>query len=378
MQSADPSNRTETAIKLWTIRLYQEYDALLYQYRLSIRKALITVADLKNQWGTWTPLTRTITISRRLIELHPWDVVIEVLKHETAHQIAFELFKAEKPHGEEFSRACKILGLKGWAAQASGEIPDEIPHWKDRVMTEEEERLMRKVEKLLSLATSSNEHEALLAMQRVREIYAKYQLDCLRDNDRRQYEYLVINRKRKRIDAVESLIYAILVEHFFVKVIYSTTYDAEAFCEYKVAEILGSKENVLMAEYVFHFLLSRTKALWESYKDASDYTSVQIKNSYTLGVLTGFRTKLRQQSSDHQAAPASGFSQNETKSLMLLEANQLNSFVASRFPRLSNRSRSGSYVDKTTFSKGEADGRRITLNKGLSNHMGNRGLFLGK
>lgn len=363
-------------IDLWALQLYREYDSVLFQFRLPIRKALIVIDDLGNQWGTWNPVTCTITISQRLIEQHSWDVVVEVLKHETAHQLASELFKPSKPHGPEFAQACKMLGLRGWAAQASGEIPREIPHWRDRVLSEEEERMMRKVEKLLSLATSSNEHEALLAMQRVREIYAKYNLDRLQGGDRSQHEYLIVNRKRKKMDAAESTIYSILVEHFFVKVIFASTYDAKDLCTYRTAEIFGTKENILMAEYVFHFLLSRTQVMWLAYQSSKGRTLPRMKNSYILGLLSGFRTKLRGENPTTAAAQSAGLSDSQINSLIATGAHDLDAFLATRFPRLSSRSRGSSYVDRNSFASGQSDGKKITLHKGISHSTGNQGRLL--
>ena len=69
------------------------------------------------------------------------------------------------------------MGLPEWATAAAGSLPDEIPNWRNSSLTDEEKRLLEKTSKLLALAQSDNEHEAQLAMQRVRELYAKYNLD---------------------------------------------------------------------------------------------------------------------------------------------------------------------------------------------------------
>ena len=63
---------------------------------------------------------------------------------------------------------CRRLGVATWASSASCDLPPEIPDWHQRVLTSEEERLLNRAEKLLALAESSNEHEAALAVERVR------------------------------------------------------------------------------------------------------------------------------------------------------------------------------------------------------------------
>ena len=78
----------------------------------------------------------------RLIEQHPWDIVVEVLKHEMAHQLADELLGGcESAHGVIFRDACRMLGVANWAAGAACDLPQEIPNWRQRVLTSEEVRL---------------------------------------------------------------------------------------------------------------------------------------------------------------------------------------------------------------------------------------------
>lgn len=121
----------EATPRAWTDRLYSEYEDILYQYNLSLLKPVIRVEPLCSEWGNWNPETRSIALARHLIEEHPWDIVVEVLKHEMAHQLADERLGAyESAHGMIFRHACRLLGVADWAAGDGCELPSEIPNWR--------------------------------------------------------------------------------------------------------------------------------------------------------------------------------------------------------------------------------------------------------
>lgn len=365
-------------LRQWTERLYVEYDNILFHFRVRLRPPVIRVEELTATWGQWSPSTRCLTISRRLIELHSWDVVIEVLKHEMAHQIVNEVYGVIELHGPHFKRACAKLGVAAWAAAATGELPLEIPSWKDKRLNEEDERLLKRVEKLLSLAASANEHEAALAMQRVRQLYAKYNIDRIEGRRDSANVYCMISDKKRRIESTDSMIFSILTEHFFVKAIYTNLYDATDLCEYKAVELLGTRENVLMAEYVFYFLRSKTRSLWNDFKKHSGKGGARAKRSYILGVLAGFRDKLGAEpalANDEQPA-ATARSASASKALLKVGDRELEQFVAERHPRLSSRRFGTGAGDRSSYDAGHADGGKVTIHKGITKSDGNRGYRL--
>jgi hypothetical protein len=330
------------------------------------------IEPLAAGWGNWDPETRSITLAHRLIEQHPWDIVVEVLKHEMAHQLAYErLGGYESPHGAIFKDACRLLGVAGWASSASCDLPPEIPDWRQRVLTSEAERLLNRVEKLLALAESSNEHEAALAVERVRQLYAKYNLDRLAAGSDSAYVHCVINRRRRRIESDDSAIFGILTAHFLVRAVFTSLYDACDLCEYRVVELLGARENVLMAEYVYHFLRHKLDTLWEEYRIRTGAAAL-AKRSYMLGVLSGFREKLDASAVANAEASSTGTSQ----ALLKLADQQLEKFVATRHPRLTTRWWGSGYRDRDSYGAGVADGGNITLHRGIIHRTGNRGLSL--
>ena len=241
-------------IRVWSRRLSREYDHIIFTYRLKLKRPLIRVDNLVGRWGVYDPETRTLSLAEGLLRNYGWDVVLEIFKHEIAHQIVFDLFGSDQAHGPLFHRACEMLGMAGWAKKAETELESQLPQGEEIPLQPEDERLLRRVEKLLALAGSSNEHEAIAAMTKVRELQSKYQIECLSAKRPSDYLCLTLKLKRKRVERYQSVIASLLNDHFFVEVIHSSLYDAADCCEYKTLELLGLRHNVKMAEYVFYYL----------------------------------------------------------------------------------------------------------------------------
>jgi hypothetical protein len=362
--------------RAWTERLYAEYEQVLYHFRVKMRPPVIEIVDTTSKWGSWSPTVRRLTISRKLIEAYSWDVVIEVLKHEMAHQLVSEVLGKIDQHGPHFRRACERLGVAAWAAASGGDLPTSVTPGGDRALGDFEERLLKRAEKLLALAESANEHEAALAMQRVRELYARSNLERLATRRSAPLTYAILNYKKRRVDSVDSLIVAILTEHFFVKAIYTTLWDPRELVEHKAVELLGTKAHVAMAEYVAHFLNNQLQLLWNDFKGKTGSSGVTPKRSYMLGVLTGFREKLAAQAPDVAVVAAQAGGEATCQALLRIADQELESFVARRHPRLAKRSWGGGQRDSASFNAGKAAGAKLTLHKGVNAKAGNLGRFL--
>ena len=351
--------------RIWTEQLYREFDNICFHFSVKLKKPLIQISDFKSRWGQWDPNLRLISLSRALITGYAWDVVLEILKHEMAHQIVNEVFYlSDHTHGDDFQRACQMLGVTSWAAKAGGDLEQEIPTWKDRLLTNDEERLLQKAEKLLALATSSNEHEALLAMSKVRELYEKYNLEQIRLRTSRQHVHVIINSKKRRLAPHHSMIAGILINHFFVEVVFASLYDASSCTEYKTLEIIGTRENVQMAEYVFHFLQNNLQQLWHAYQ-ARTHVSHKSRSSFFLGILAGFDEKLAQER-QVKAEPAAHALVTENRRMLMEARSELKDFVHFRHPKLVTRSWSRTTRDRGAFELGKKEGARLNLNRPMA------------
>ncbi|MEW5975085.1 MAG: DUF2786 domain-containing protein [Acidobacteriota bacterium] len=361
--------------RFWTEQLYREYESLCYQYRLGLSKPAIEVAPMAGGWGSWDPVSRTIRLATRLISNYSWDIVLEILKHEVAHQMVTDIHRSDETHGPLFREACDRLCVASWAAHAGVDLGQPLIHWRDTPAGGREERLLKKAEKLLALATSGNEHEAALAMQRVQQLYQRHNLERIKAREQAGQVYLLIQMGKKRIERHESLIASILVEHFSVEVIHTSLYDAARLSEYKALELLGTPENVRMAEYVFHFLQNQSQLLWQRYRSQTG-KDARNRRSYLLGLLNGFREKLEQHRSQPHPWSLDGGSAQALVRLMKSEKRRLNAFVRQRHPRLFRKHWGRRRHDRQAYVAGVAEGRNLTLNKPLSSSARNRGLLL--
>jgi Protein of unknown function (DUF2786) len=288
------------------LELHIEHEYVRRIHKVKLSPISIALFDSSNRWGEFNSLTRTIHISRKLIHEHPWHHVLGVFRHEMAHQYVHEhhrhIHHREKPHGELFASACKILGVPAQFAKAGLDLQNCDLDWRNEPRDEATEKIIDKTKKLLSLANSTNEHEAHLAMDRVRELYCKYNLEQMAKNGNESFYHLITTRGKKRIESWEQRAISILTEHFFVKVITLQQFDAQKGHRVQAIEIIGRKENVLMAEYVYSFLLLQVEHYLSQTTHNGDRMGRSERASFRLGILDGFDLKLSQVASVNKMA----------------------------------------------------------------------------
>ena len=365
-----------TRYRKWVQQLYKEFEMISFQYKLKLYQPQIEITQAKHYFACWLSAIKMIRIAEHLILNHDWDTVIQVFKHEIAHQIvdasAGYQSETEKDHGPLFRQACARIGVPPGFAKAAADLPGGIADWQS-VVTPNSERLLRKVAKLLALAGSGNEHEALLAMERVQAIYEKYQLSRIANNQPGEYIYRIINPKKKRLQHCHYKICSILTEHFFVQIVYAHLYDPQVCESHKTIELFGTPENVVMAEYVYYFLLRQVQALWQTYRRDKNL-SVLFKRSYSMGVLQGLDEKLASMKVMRKTDDLPAMKQRNA--LLKVEFQSLGEFVGHRFPRLRSVGRSRQSVYQDAFHEGITKGQTITIHKPIDQAMGNRGKFL--
>lgn len=362
--------------RAWLLQLYKEHERICWQYGVKLSVPIIEVSNSSSNWGSWHPAGKTIKISARLIELHAWDVVINILRHEMAHQAVSELFHSHDSHGSLFDQACDLLGVPREFRGASGDLPRIILDAEERATSSPHRNLLMKIEKLLALAESCNEHEALLAMEKANYLIAKYNIRRIEQSQEARYECLILNHKTKRIENYQRKICSILCNHFFVKIILSDLFDAEQCCTHKTIEILGTSENVLIANYVYSFLLAQMHSLWQQFQ-RTHHTTGRQKRSYCLGVLDGFARKLADQKQQDFPGKNHASGALMTLSVQLCNNDQgLNRFIDQRHPRLSRKKFSSARVYLKEYEAGCCDGSNLTLNKGIVSSDGYQGRML--
>jgi predicted SprT family Zn-dependent metalloprotease len=365
----------------WLHQLHAEFMLLCNCYKLTLSTPAFEITGSKTVLGSWTPGSRTISVSSRLIKNYSWDAVINILKHEIAHQYVDEVMgrQRELPHGPAFQEACGLIGLPAPFRSATGDTPKvfigNMEHDRDVAY----DSRINKVKKMFGLASSSNIHEAAAAMRKANSFIYKYNLQRLdQKHGVGDYDYYIINTRKQRKNIMERKIAGLLMDYFYVDIVYSELYDPEKCETHKTIELLGTRENVAFARHVYDFLDRRIRFLWQEYRKKANAAG-RLKRSYMLGLLQGFREKLAQNDMQ-QALPAtlSRHSKSETISaLVVAKDTGLAEFVTNRFPRL----RKASYLSSgifcgSAYKQGKKEGRNITIHKVMEHKAGNLGKLI--
>lgn len=328
--------------KIILLELRREFLEITRARKLKFQLANVQLFDSQSKWGEYDHLTKTISISRALVQKFSWVHVIGVLKHEMAHQWVYENYPNSDvlAHGKEFYQACEKLKLQSLYCSSKVELTAENP---DFYVVGEPNPLIEKVKKLMSLATSANEHEASLAATKVHELYLKYNLQHADLGKKSEVTHLLISTGKKRLSLIEKKIIAMLVEFYFVQVIVVQEFDSKKLAHYQALEVIGLKENTLMAEYVYHFLLRASKGF--------------VGTSTKLGLLDGFAQKLKGQTFA---------SQRHEKVLIVKAEAELEDYMHDYFPRLRSLRSSSRQISTSDYNHGVSQGQKLNLNKPIS------------
>jgi hypothetical protein len=365
----------------WLYQLQSEFKQVCSWYKVVLAVPAFRIIDSKTLLGSWSPVTRTISMSSFLIHEYSWDAVINVLKHEMAHQYVHEILgrEAEKPHGPAFSEACEKFGILYPFNTATGDTPKVFTDTMQQDSDPEYNNRISKVRKMLSLAGSANKHEAAAAMSKANSFICKYNLERLDRVEPSQYSYEIKNTGKKRLNIIVRRVASLLMDYFYVDIVYSELFDAGKAEYYKTIELLGSMENVSFASHVYDFLMQRVDFLWENYKRDSK-TPGKLRKTYILGLLQGFCEKLEKEEKKQSISPkvfADSCNYKTISALVIAKDPGLSKFVASRFPRLRKVQYDvpGIYCTNT-YAAGKTEGKNITIHKTVKREDGNLGRLL--
>lgn len=309
----------------------------------ALKPPLIRLGEGMEQLGLWEGSFRRLTIALSHLQEHPWLEVMETLRHEMAHQYAQEVLRAdEPPHGPAFKQACQQLRCSSRASYQEGE---------ERI---EDERVLRVLKKVLSLASSPNEHEAQAAVNKARRLLLEYNLDIVELDRERGFTCRSLGPVKARHTSHEMWLPMILHEFFFVEVLWSPTYQPFLDREGTVLQIYGTPANLDMAEYVYAFLSGLLAQLWAGYKERQNLRGERQRQSYYVGLLQGVYGALREQEEQIHAGQA----------LVWKGDPRLQEYYRYLNPRVRVR-RGGGVTATPAYQDGMAEGRRVRIHRPL-------------
>lgn len=332
------------------------YDLNARFFRRALKPPTFELSDSTERLGRYLGEHRTIEISRQLVLEKPWGVVIEVLKHEMAHQFVHEVLSCtnEPPHGPTFRKVCENIGID---AAASG-MPEAAPH------SDDESRVLDRVAKLLALAESPNIHEAQAAASAAQRLMLKHNLDLAEARAKRGYSFRHLGKPTARISEAERWISGILRDHFFVEVIWVPAYRPLEGKPGRVLEICGTPANLELASYVYEFLLTAGERLWRAHQKEKGIRQNRDRRAFLAGVMLGFHEKLRKEKKESEEA-----------GLVWVGDAELGSYYRRRHPNI-RRTKYGGNERNPAHAEGRKAGQRLVLHRGIEGKASSRGKLL--
>ncbi|MFO7751328.1 MAG: DUF2786 domain-containing protein [Desulfobacteraceae bacterium] len=336
-----------------------------------IQQPGIVLSDMTSTLGLWDQAAKEIRLSKELVLNGRWDSICEVLRHEMAHQLAAALpgGKDERPHGPVFIECCRALGANPKASGTYQTLEQRILHNSG----DEDDRIMVKVKKLMSLASSENRHEAERAAAKANQLISRYNIDIIENDKTREFESIVITPPKIKRTQAEKLAAIILQDHYFVKTVWTSAYLPEKERMGKVLEISGTLSNVKIADYVFHYILTYAEKCWHDYK--KENPSCRSRSGFMAGVVNGFSQKLDQQNAACEAQQKHAGNHMETAPVKVEDA-KLSQYYHHRYPSISTSTIRCSSSSQAAYRSGESQGKQLTISRGIDSRGENRGRLI--
>ena len=331
---------------------YEWFQSNKELFGLAMRVPVIVLHDGANL-GTFDPRTRQLSIQRELAYRGRWGQVVEVLRHEMAHQFVHEIQQIhdEAPHGPAFRKVCAQRGID---ARAAG-----LPEGGDGDL----DRLLRKVRRLVALSESDNPHEAQAAARRARQLLAEHDLTLTPDDAR--YTFRQLGPAKQRFAIWEKAILTILEDHFGVRALYNAAFLPDRGKWGWVLEIVGTVEHVEVAAYVHDALLHHADHAWRAHKKAQGLKGNKHRRNFLYGLMRGFLEALEASSADDPG-----------EALIHLNDPALNAHFRLRHPRLVSGS-PGTFRKNEALEAGLQAGANLTIRPGVQGGTGQPRLLQG-
>lgn len=329
-------------------------------FREAMGQPTFVLTDHTSTLGRWVRDVRTLEISRTLALEHPWGVVIEVLKHEMAHQYVHEVLGEldEHAHGPSFREVCAKLGID---ASAAG-LPS--PSTSHGTKDASDARVLERISKLLALAESPNVHEAEAAMAAAQRLMLKHNLEHRASRHAQGYAFRHVGRESGRITEGERKLAALLGEHFFVEAIWVPVFRPTEGKRATVLELCGTPANLEIADYVYDYMMQTAERLWIDHKRTHGIDGNRERRTFIAGVMSGFAGKLAHEKLKHK-----------NEGLVWVRDGDLDVFFRRRHPHVQTI-RYGGGRRGDAFAHGRAAGEKIVLHRGVSGPAVSRGRLL--
>lgn len=291
----------------------------------------VVLYDHKSEVGYFDPVFYELGFHEQLMHSSQ-EILHRVIRHELAHYLLYvQGCHPKEPHGKEFKEFCKQHGWDAEVGRASIAVnaPSDV---------------LRKVQKLMALSSSSNVHEAELAMMKSRELLLKHNLESAPlDGEQTVLQRVLMQTK---IDTKMQAI-AHILSTFFVGTVYKK--GDRQVC----LEIFGKKANVEIGEYVANHLDHQFDLLWEAAKKQHRLKGLVARNSFFFGIARGYCEQVK--------------ALKTAESSLIRLDNQIKLAQEMIYPHLRTTKSSRQHCQQSSML-GEKTGQQLRINPAVQNN----------
>jgi hypothetical protein len=229
------------------------------------------------------------------------------------------------------------------------------------------EKIKSKIQKLLALATSDNEHEASLALLNAKKLADKHGLsiDEIKQKDESDVIFESLDGcKVSRIKAVE-ILHTCLCELFSCKAIVSVATKPNRngrWVRQSELKVYGLPEDVAIVKMTFDsirdFLNRKTKEYAKGYSHLTGNRKKEVRFSYMFGLVTTIIAEAKTLFKKEEEV-------SNTTAIVRLKDQLVNKRVNQLFPTAKNKTMKGDKVNGHYFN-GLVDGNDYKFQKELS------------
>lgn len=297
-----------------------------------------------NTLGFYDPKIYQIGINKLFIQSIDEELLRNILRHEIAHFLCHVFYgDSHQVHGKEFK---EVFIKYNWDCTFS---KAQISLKEINMQNELEQKLLEKVQKLLSLSESENEFEAKLATKKANDLILKYNLNDSKILESEETYVLRVCEYKKK-NALHDGLYQVLAK-FYVTPVFNQGRGGGYL------EVVGSKVNVTIAGYACDYLTRSIESIWKSLKNSDhQLKGVVAKNTFTRAFCDSVATEL-----DNELVR-----QTSSKELIVLKG-ELQVHMERVYPRLRKSYSTPTKEDPRAKALGRELGSKFKINKGLKN-----------
>ncbi len=230
-----------------------------------------------------------------------------------------------------------------------------------------ENKILTKLEKLLALSDSPNQHEAEAAMEKAIQLATQNNIDLSRvsaqNRPKDQIENEELSANASRLPITHLFVADILKQFFSVRIV-----SGGGRISGRRLYFIGRKSDIENAKFLYGFLNTTFMRLWHGhYKKNPHLNLATARQGYLLGLWQGLTAKLK-------AAKAAAEQTLHTEErhgyqIMIVDHEKaLQNAITNFFPDAKTiKSKTRRDVDDDSLKAGYRDGGNINLQRGLTN-----------